>query len=148
MLLGLANNSIEKAAVKTTSAYVSYINRQTIESGHYVKLLKERVAALPYCMYFRKNSLLANPINELLETLKAGGFIYKLNEMFASRNLLIPKFMSDVQPKALRMEEIDGTLYICGLLYLVAILVFFIELIAGRTKIGVIKNGQQKYTKK
>lgn len=96
--------------------------------------MKERISTLSYCMYLQKKSFLTAPINELLEDISANGLIVKLYKKYFNTNALKPKYLAleQNQLKPITMMEIMGTFQICGILYLIAVIVFFVELIVFR----------------
>lgn len=124
----IANNSIVRGAIPLTRNYLSYFNLHEMKkNGEYVSALRERIQSAPFCMYLQKNSFLLKPINDLISSLTANGIIDRLVKNFLYENCF--KHYTLFQPKSIKLMDIEGIFQICELLYIIAIIVFVIELL-------------------
>lgn len=119
-------NANFNGAILTSRAHVNYELR--------LHAANEDIYSMNICMYFIKNSYLVKVFNEKILQFLSNGFITKFANSF--KNLNIKKSMSTAativanEKIQLSLDHLYGLFIICSLVYLVAFVVFILEIIS------------------
>lgn len=97
-----------------------------------VSSTKDRMFLLPFCIFFRKHSCLNAPITKQIDRYTSSGLLqYWTSQYFQKRFVKVKIDTSDSQqPQRLNVKQLLGGFIISCFLLIVAILVFFVELLS------------------
>lgn len=114
-------------AYMSISQVVDYFNLKNFPHINILKT-KQYVQLMPFCIYYRKHSCLVRPFNEQISLLTSSGMIVSWARLYKTPNYK----HSQIQPKtqSLTFNQISGLITVCGLLIVISVIVFGLELMS------------------
>lgn len=86
---------------------------------------------MPIEMYFNKASFYLRPFNTQLQKFASNGLLQHWIDKY--RHVEYRRTVSEKLPAVLTYQQLEGIFYICGALYVMAIVVFILEIIIANT---------------
>lgn len=111
------------------------ISYQNLQHSRQPKILKTRkhMQMLPMSLLLRKHSCLKRSFDHQVSAFQSSGLIEHWEEIFPESC----RDIEDKKPKKLKVGQIVGVIEVCAVLYLISLIVFFLELMT--LKHGKIK---------
>lgn len=129
----LKDSRYSEAAVLTADVSLSYYNMKHFKTTGVVSSTKDRLFLLPFCIYFRKHSCLANPISDLINIYTSSGLLEYWISLYHQKRFVIIKaedLEGDQSPQRLNLKQLLGGFIISSILLVAAFIVFLFEVMS------------------
>lgn len=132
----LEDENFHGVFVLPEAKFIHFYNNKVIENhgnpGMIFRSLKEKIFGGFHTIFLRKQSCLKNNFEEQMLALSSNGLILHIIRKYLDRLYLNAEM--DIAPRALTLHQIMGVFIVCGILYLIAFIVFIAEVIIHRIK--------------
>ncbi|KAG4066326.1 hypothetical protein HA402_000550 [Bradysia odoriphaga] len=95
---------------------------------------KEIIRMVSYTIYLRKHSCLTQPLNQQIQMLTSSGLISGWNSNFKRNSASKLRTTDQIEPKRLSVDQVNGLIVICMILYAISVIVFVFELVSSRRR--------------
>lgn len=114
----------------TISQVVDYFNFKHFPKFKILKT-KEYIKQLPFCIYYRKHSCLLEAFDRQIRAYTSGGLInYWADSFLKLHHLQNNNDGSEMEAKALKLNQFSGIVTICGCLIIVSVILFIFEFLS------------------
>lgn len=93
---------------------------------------KETIQMIAYSIFTAKQSCLTKPLNHQIAKLTSNGLITVWNNGFRKNTARKNQFNDSGEPKRLAIDQINGLITICMVLYTICVIIFILELMSAR----------------
>lgn len=131
----LEDNPEKNFVASTPSDFLSYYMISEQKYGKF-NILKEDIYAHHISVYFTKHSYLKLPVNRILRDLRASGIIGHWSRLFVkeTHEINMNKNRLDLPKPSLTLTQLCGIFELQCCMWLVALLVFFVEYVRGHVE--------------
>lgn len=128
------------ASVSSKDFLTYHVDKENGRDSYFI--LRENIFAEHITMYFSKHSILINRFNKLILNLRSMGLI----NFWAQENLQDIENKHEAAFSPITIDNLEGIFYIYGILHIIAICVFILELMIFKVKL-IIYRKRCKYVK-
>ncbi|XP_055842650.1 uncharacterized protein LOC129909601 [Episyrphus balteatus] len=116
------------ATVAVQDGFINYVQRN-IRSGSQLLIIKEVIYNYQFVMYLPKHSIYLSVFNKKLRELAAAGMLSRLRSKYTKINeFILANLMQQQKKEPLQNKRLYALYSICGLLILISIVVFCLEI--------------------
>ncbi|KAG4076488.1 hypothetical protein HA402_014452 [Bradysia odoriphaga] len=117
-----------EAYVYPMSPLIYNVTQMIYTKGYYTKFKTLRIGIFPFVLYLPKQSCLRGEINQKIQSVVESGLIEKWTSDY--KEIRFADSDLDIVPRKLNMTQLLGVFQLCGLILVVALISFILEIVS------------------